>query len=170
MPSIKERFLKKLIEKQLSPQKVAWSGAVGVYLAFSPFLGIQTILVFVLAFLLRANGPIVFTVLYTINNPWTMIPIVLLDYFVGSWFLQLIGLDLTMYDPSWMEWLNAKLIPYIGPYLGVKKLSLWTYLIGGHLIAIPLACVSYPVIKKLYINGMNALARRQQERENGTRE
>lgn len=167
MSTMKERFLKKLIDKQLSPEKVAWSGAVGVYLAFSPFLGIQTILVFVLAFLLQANGAIVFTVVYTINNPWTMIPIVLLDYLAGAWFLRLLGLNLTAYDPSWMGWLNDKLIPYIGPYLGVKKLSLWTYLIGGHLIAVPLAFLAYPFMKKLYINSMNALERRQQERENG---
>jgi uncharacterized protein (DUF2062 family) len=167
MSTMTERFLKKLIEKQLSPREVAWAGALGVYLAFSPFLGIQTLLVFAFAFVLRANAAISVTVLYTVNNPWTMIPIVLLDYVVGSGFLRLLDLDLTPYDPSWMGWLNGKLIPYIGSYLGIKKLSLWAYLIGGHLIAIPLACLSYPFIKKLYINSMNALERRQQEREHG---
>lgn len=93
-----------------------------------------------------------------------MLPILLLDYVVGSSFLRLLGLDLTQYDPTWMGWLNDKLIPYIGPYLGVKKLSLWAYLIGGHLVAIPLAAISYPFIKKLYINSMNAFERRQQGR------
>ncbi len=165
MSTMKERFLKKLIEKQLSPREVAWAGALGVYLAFSPFLGVQTILVFLFAFVLRANTAISFTVLYTVNNPWTMIPIVLLDYVVGSGFLRLLGVDLTPYDPSWMGWLNDKLIPYIGPYLGIKKLSLWAYLIGGHLIAIPLACLAYPFIKKLYINSMIKIEKRQQERE-----
>lgn len=165
MSTIKERFFKKIVEKQLTPHQVAWSGAVGVYLAFSPFLGVQTLLVFGLAFILRANAAISFTVLYTVNNPWTMIPIVILDYIVGSAFMRFIGLDLSAFDPSWMEWLNIKLIPYIGPYLGIKKICLWTYLIGGHIVAIPLACLSYPFIKKLYISGMNKLERRQQEKE-----
>lgn len=149
------------MEKQLAPAKVAWSGALGVYLAFSPFLGIQTILVFALSFLLRANTPIVITILYSVNNPWTMIPIVVVDYAVGAWFLRIIGIDLSLYDPSWMGWVNGKLIPYIQPYLGIKKLSLWAYLIGGHIIAIPLAIVAYPLMKRLYVNGMAAFERHQ---------
>ncbi|MCL5436544.1 MAG: DUF2062 domain-containing protein [Candidatus Dependentiae bacterium] len=161
MATVKERFVNKIMEKKLSPRHVAWSGALGAYLAFSPFLGVQTILVFVLAFIMRANAAIAFTVLYTVNNPWTMIPIVVLDYVVGGAFLKLFGVSLCAYDPSWMGWLNDKLIPYIGPYLGVKKLCFWTYVIGGNLIAIPAACLAYPFIKKLYINSMSALERKQ---------
>lgn len=151
-----EKFMKflsrlwiKLSEKGITPHLFAWSGAIGIFLAFSPFLGIQTILVFVFAFLLRAKSSIIFTILYTINNPWTMIPIAVADYVFGSWLTNsVLGINLTAYDPQWVNWLNDKLCPYISPYLGITHLCFWCYLIGGMIIATIAAVCSYPLFKK----------------------
>lgn len=163
MKNFGRRLLERVERTGLSPSKVAWSGALGIYLAFSPFLGIQTILVFIFSFIFCAHTGILFTVLYMVNNPWTMIPIALLDYVVGAGFLKLVGLDLSAYDPRWMEWVNRKLGVWLFPYLGIKKLSFWAYFIGGNLIALPLAIVSYPALKKMYKKGLAKAAARQSD-------
>lgn len=150
MKNIGQRLLARLEKTGMSPSQVAWSGALGIYLALSPFLGIQTLLIFVFAFLFRAHAGIIFTVLYTVNNPWTMIPIALFDYIVGAGFCTLFGFDFSPYDPTWMAWVNRKLGSWLLPYLGIKKLSFWTYFIGGNLVAIPAMLITYPALKKMY--------------------
>lgn len=150
MKNMGQRLRARLEKTGLSSSQVAWSGSLGIYLAFSPFLGIQTLLVFVFSFLFRAHAGIIFTVLYTVNNPWTMIPIALFDYIVGAGFLKLGGFDLSAYDPRWMDWINRKLGSWLFPYLGIKKLSFWAYFIGGNLVAIPISIIAYPALKKMY--------------------
>ncbi len=156
MNSFGKKLIDRFVKKGISPHKVAWSSSWGMYLAFSPFLGIQTILVFFVAFIFRAQAAVVFTVLYTVNNPWTMIPIVLLDYLFGTWLFKILGISMALYEPQWMGWVNAKLTPYLTPYLGIEELQLWPYLIGGNIIAISAACVTYPLIKKVYLRGLAA--------------
>lgn len=148
------RLIERFQKNGVSPKKLAWSATVGTYLAFSPFLGIQTFLVFILAFVLRANTGVVFTTLYTINNPWTMIPIAIFDYAFGAWFVHtVLALDLSPFNPAWMIWLNSKIGPYLAPYLGTKTLCLWCFLIGGNIIALVIATASYPFFKKLALKG-----------------
>lgn len=162
---MKKKLFNKLIgfiEKTgVSAQKFAWSIALGTYLAFSPFLGIQTILVFIFSFLLRANSMIVFTAVYAINNPWTMIPILLFEYMLGSWLVHsLMGLNLDAYNPWFIEWVDVRITPYLTPYIGVKKLCFWCYFIGGNIIAIPLAIAAYFAAKRFALkhvkNGQKA--------------
>lgn len=147
---IMSRLWEKITKKGISAHQIAWSGALGIYLAFSPFLGIQTILVFVLSFIFRAKSMIVFTVLYTINNPWTMIPIAVFDYAFGNWLIySVFGLDLSPYDPAWFGWINAKLCATLCHYLGIKSLCFWSFIIGGNIIAIPAAIIAYPLFKRV---------------------
>jgi uncharacterized protein (DUF2062 family) len=144
-----KKLMERLVKSESSPGKLAWSIALGIFLAFSPYLGFQTLLVFVLSFLFRANAAVVFIILYTVNNPWTMVPIIALDYVFGHWLLEsLLGLDLLQYNPSWMDWINKK-IGYLTSYLGVEHLCFWCFFIGGNIIAISCAFISYPFLKRL---------------------
>lgn len=156
MNSFGKKLIDRFIKQGVSPHKLAWSAALGMYLAISPFLGLQTLLMFILAFFLRAKTAVVFTVLYTINNPWTMIPILLMDYFFGSWLFCLLGIDMSAYEPSWMTWFNQKLTSYLTPYLGIEQINLWPYLVGGNVLALIAAAITYPVIKKIYLKGLAA--------------
>src|SRR3989339_2291563 len=60
MNSFGKKIIDRFVKKGVSPHKVAWSSSWGMYLAFSPFLGIQTILVFIVAFFFRAQASLVF--------------------------------------------------------------------------------------------------------------
>ena len=70
-----------------SVEKLTLSFCIGIYIAFSPFPGIHTVMMLVAKWLFRLN----FTVLFiatSINNPWTMIPFFSFDFFFGYWFVH----------------------------------------------------------------------------------
>lgn len=60
--------------------------AIGLFTAISPFLGLHTVMVLVLAFVFRANKVVAFAVGW-VNNPVTMIPIYLPCYALGVWMI-----------------------------------------------------------------------------------
>lgn len=142
-----KKLMEKLVKKESDPARLAWSVSLGLFVAFSPYIGLQTVLVFALAFLLHANSAVACIVLYAVNNPWTMIPIAAFDYMVGHWITDtVLGLNLEMYDPSWMAWVNQK-ISFLTDFLGIEKLCFWCFLIGGNIIALLVAAISYPFLK-----------------------
>ena len=149
MSSYGKKLMEKLVKREPNPNRLAWSITLGIFLSFSPYIGFQTILVFVLSFLLRANSAVAFIVLYTVNNPWTMVPIAALDYVFGYWVTEtLLGMNLIQYNPSWMGWVNTK-ISFLTNYLGIHELCLWCFLIGGNILALTFAAISYPFLKNL---------------------
>lgn len=144
-----KKMMEKLAAKEPNPARLAWSISLGLFVAFSPYLGIQTILLFVLAFLFRLNGAVACIVLYAINNPWTMVPIAALDYLVGRWLLETVmGFNMEQYDPAWMGWVNQKLSG-VTAYIGIEKLCFWCYFIGGNIIALLIMVACYPFVKKM---------------------
>lgn len=155
-------FFRKKIDKMLasepSPHRLSLSCAVGTFLAFSPYLGIQTVLIFVLSWLLSLNTAVTFSVVYLINNPWTMIPIVILDYLVGAWVAGLFGINLLQYNPAWMQsfnkWINVKAGSYLAQW-GIGELSFWAYFIGGHIVALACALLAYPLARYWIARMMN---------------
>lgn len=147
--------LKKIFLSETSPHRFAVSCAMGTFIAFSPYLGIQTLLVFLISWLMHLNIPVTLTVTCVINNPWTMLPIVVLDYLVGMWIAQyLLHVNLSRYNPAFMQSFNERLAQKLSPYLGssfdMANFSLWYYFIGGHIVALVAGLVAYPVAKKLF--------------------
>lgn len=133
-----------MLSSQLSPEKRALSIALGAGFAFGP-LGLQTPLVFVLSPLLGTSTPLVITMTWVINaTPLTWFPIAGLGYWVGNMVTSKLGIDLRPYDPSFMEWINAKIAPAMAKY-GFSKVSLLVYLLGSMLLAIALTLVAYPI-------------------------
>ncbi len=142
-----QRFLVRYGAGGISVSKVAWSCALGVYLAFSPFLGVQTVLVFIFSFLFRARASIVFAVLYLVNNPWTMVPIFFLDYGLGIWFFKFLGIDWISLEPSWMRPVSDWLVAHVLHYIGMERIGLLPYFVGGNLIALPLTVLTFFVLR-----------------------
>ncbi len=66
-------FLMDLALKDRSPAKLAAAFCMGVYIAFSPFPGFHTAMVFVLSWMCHLNVGVVFASSCVINNPWTMV-------------------------------------------------------------------------------------------------
>lgn len=132
------------------PSVVSRSCALGIYLAFSPFLGIQTILVFIFSFLFHARSSIVLAILYLVNNPWTMFPIFFLEYGLGVWILQLLHIDWVLYEPAWMVQVSDFLVRHALHYVGIDRIGILPYLLGGHLVAIPAAMITFFFCQRWY--------------------
>lgn len=146
---IKQKVYQIVIEPNFgcSPTKIATSLSVGVYIAFCPFIGFHTVLVILFSWLLGLNWPLVFAFSNLINNPWTMVPVYALDYFVGTLIFKTISVDATLYNPSWVSWLNE----YIQRYIAIPDFSFWTFMVGGHFLGIALAIVLYPIFKMIFV-------------------
>lgn len=76
--------LRRLLALDDPPERTALAFSVGVFIAFSPFLGLHTIMATVLAFLFRFNKIAIYTGTF-VNNPFlTLVPIILASYAVGA--------------------------------------------------------------------------------------
>ncbi len=140
-------FLKKLISKEPNPQKLALSFCLGNYVAFSPFLGLHTVLVLILSPLLRLNMAVAMAATYAINNPWTMIPIYSAGYFVGHFLLyDLLHLGESLCNPSWMKWVET----FFETKLHMASPCLWSFLIGANILGIVTSIILYPIMNSVF--------------------
>lgn len=147
MPQFIRKLLQKIVQHEPDPIKLNRSIAIGIFMAFTPYLGLQTWIGIALAYFTRSNIAVVTIVLYAVNNPWTMIPIAALDYMVGRLVTEsLLGFDLLPYNPLWMNWVNSK-IGFLTNYLGIEQISLWCFLIGGTILALIAGIISYFALK-----------------------
>src|SRR3954463_1061004 len=69
------------------PERTALAFSIGVFIGFSPFLGLHTILATLLAFIFKFNKIAIYTGTF-INNPFlTLVPIIIVSYGVGAFIL-----------------------------------------------------------------------------------
>ncbi len=79
--------LRRLLALEDPPERTALAFSVGVFIAFSPFLGLHTILATLLAVLFRFNKVAIYTGTF-VNNPFlTLVPIILASYAVGAFLM-----------------------------------------------------------------------------------
>lgn len=76
-------YLKRLLALNDTPERIALAFAVGVFLSFSPLLGLHTILGICIAFLFGLNRVAILMGLF-VNNPWTLVPIYALATYLGG--------------------------------------------------------------------------------------
>ncbi|HEU4595094.1 MAG TPA: DUF2062 domain-containing protein [Pyrinomonadaceae bacterium] len=80
--------IRRLLSLDDPPERTALAFSVGVFIAFSPFLGLHTIMATVVAFAFRFNKVAIYTGTF-INNPFlTLVPIILASYWVGAFLLN----------------------------------------------------------------------------------
>src|SRR6478672_5060003 len=69
------------------PERTALAFSIGVFIAFTPFLGLHTILATLIAFIFRFNKVAIYTGTFVNNPPLTLVPIIIASYAVGALFL-----------------------------------------------------------------------------------
>lgn len=137
---------KKLLVGGRTPAKLTYASCAGIFIAFSPLIGLHWLLTILAALLFELNIGVIYAAAHVVNNPLTMVPVYLAGYAFGDFLLNwFFGTNLVGYNPSWMNWLNIKL-----SCLGVPNLSLWAFLIGGHLLGLIVSTAAYPFIVQFY--------------------
>src|ERR1700746_3934900 len=80
-------IIRRLLAIDDPPERTALAFSIGIFIAFSPFLGLHTILATIIAFAFRFNKVAIYTGTF-VNNPFlTLVPIIIASYAVGAFIL-----------------------------------------------------------------------------------
>ena len=130
------------------PERTALAFSLGVFIAFSPFLGLHTILATLIAFLFRFNKVAVYAGTF-INNPFlTLVPIIIASYGIGAFFL---GRPLRI-PAAGVELLRHPHLLTAAYYRQLFEESwdiVWPFTIGGMTLSVVCSLVAYPVTSSL---------------------
>lgn len=126
------------------PERTALAFSIGVFIAFSPFLGLHTIMATVIAFLFRFNKLAIYSGTF-VNNPiFTLVPIIIGSYAVGAFVL---GRPVQIPD----EGLELLKNPHIfsGSYyhrLFIESWNIvWPFAVGGMVLSVVCSVIAYPL-------------------------
>jgi uncharacterized protein (DUF2062 family) len=136
--------LRRLLSLDDPPERTALAFSVGVFIAFSPFLGLHTLLATLLAFVFRFNKIAIYSGTF-INNPFlTLVPIIVASYAVGAFVL---GQPLRI-PAEGRELLRA---PHLltPSYYRCLFIESWhvveTFAIGGIVLSVVCSLIAYPI-------------------------
>jgi uncharacterized protein (DUF2062 family) len=130
------------------PERTALAFSVGVFIAFSPFLGLHTIMATLVAFLFRFNKIAIYTGTF-VNNPFlTLVPIIAASYAVGAAILRR---PFSLPDEGWRLLQDPHL--FAAAYWQQLFTHLWDivlpFSIGGIALSVICSLAAYPVTLKL---------------------
>jgi uncharacterized protein (DUF2062 family) len=122
-----------------TPERLALAFALGVFLTFTPLVGLHIVLGFAVAFLFGLNRVAMLFGLF-VNNPWTLVPYYTAATYFGGW---LIGFPKgsEMPDFVWSQF-------WAGDFwlqLGQRWRLLLPMALGSTILAVLCAALSYPL-------------------------
>jgi len=137
-------FLKKLLHIEDTPERTALAFSIGIFLGFSPFLGLHTLAGLAIAFLFKLNRVAILLGVWS-NTPWWIIPY----YTVATW----LGTQVIKFR---IDWGTLKDIFRLGRDQGFLGSDFWSriasqwglllsFLIGSLILAALLSLVAYPI-------------------------
>lgn len=142
--------VRRLLNLNDPPERTALAFAVGVFIGFSPLLGLHTIIVALVAFIWHCNKVAIFTGAY-VNNPWTLAPIIALSWAIGRRFISAPESSLPEFS------LSAIITFSFWQALSAQWQQLLPFAIGATVLSVLFAALSYPLM--LYV--LRAYRRRQ---------
>ncbi|HZI20047.1 MAG TPA: DUF2062 domain-containing protein [Pyrinomonadaceae bacterium] len=136
--------LRRLLALDDPPERTALAFSVGVFIAFSPFLGLHTIMATAVALIFRFNKVAIYTGTF-INNPFlTLVPIIVASYAVGAFVL---GRPVALPD----EGMSLLREPHLTDAAYWRALGagwsdlLLPFAVGGMLLSVVCSLAAYPV-------------------------
>ncbi len=127
---------------QDTPHRIALAFGMGVFIAFSPLLGIHTGLALGLAFLFRLSRVAILAGAWT-NNPWTLAPMYMAGTALGCAVLgvspeSLESIDWTLHGRAFYAALWEGVRPLVGPFV-----------VGNTVLGVIAGGISYVVVRSL---------------------
>jgi uncharacterized protein (DUF2062 family) len=126
------------------PERTALAFAIGVFIAFSPFLGLHTIMATLVAFLCRFNKVAIYSGTF-INNPFlTLVPIIIASYAIGALVL---GRPLRI-PAEGIQFLKDPHLLTRDYYHKLFRESwqiVWPFTIGATVLSVVCSLIAYPV-------------------------
>ena len=126
------------------PERTALAFSIGVFIAFSPFLGLHTILATAIAFLFRFNKVAIYSGTF-INNPFlTLVPIIVASYAIGAFAS---GRPIRI-PPEGIDLLKNPQLLSADYYRQVFRQSwhiVWPFTIGAMVLSVVCSLIAYPL-------------------------
>jgi len=153
-------WLEQLLHTHDTPHRTAAAYALGVFLGFSPVLGLHTVMGLALAFILGLNRVAVVLGVYS-NLPWLVPAYYTLATLAGAAILRVDAQPKALEEAmrsfsaaSWGEF--AGLARHLAPLL-------WAYVLGSTLGALLLAGIAYRVSLAMILAHRKRVAHRSEE-------
>lgn len=140
-------LIKKLLHIEDTPERTALAYAIGVFLGFSPFLGLHTLVGLAIAFIFRLNRMAILLGIWS-NTPWWIVPYYMIATWVGMWITGF-----------WVDWATLKKFFQIGVDKGFMDSDFWSRIIsqwglllsigiGSLILCTLLSLIAYPLSLK----------------------
>jgi uncharacterized protein (DUF2062 family) len=131
------QFISRLLMLEDTPERIAKAFALGVFLAFSPLIGLHVLLGFTVPFVFQLNR-LAFLIGVFINNPWTLVPIYGAGIYLGG---LIIGFptSLTMPSLEWDSFWSASFWKSVSSQWHILK----PMVLGSFILSILFSAISY---------------------------
>ena len=114
------------------PHKLALAFALGIFIAFTPTIGLHIVSCLALAWIFRLSKVVIITASF-VNNPWTIVPL----YGFCIWFgIMITGSDIAVPVIAWDEMSLTSAYQILKPYL-------WPYIAGTMVMGTATGIISY---------------------------
>ncbi len=135
-------ILRTVLHVQDTPHRIALAFGLGVFIAFSPLLGIHTGLALGVAFLFRLSRVAILAGAWT-NNPWTLAPMFMAGTALGCGLLgvspeSLEGIDWSLHGRAFYAALWEGLRPLLLPFV-----------IGNTVLGVIAGLLSYLIVRSV---------------------
>lgn len=114
------------------PHKMAFAFSLGIFIAFSPWIGLHILSCIFFAWFFRVSKFVVLTASFA-NNPWTMVPIYAFNLWIG---VRLTGGETTIVEIDWGRIGFRELFTVLRPFL-------WPFIAGSLAVGAVAAVVAY---------------------------
>lgn len=144
VPHMFRAAFRRLLAIDDPPERTALAFSIGIFIAFSPFLGLHTIVATVLAFLFRFNKVAIYTGTF-INNPFlTLVPIIIASYTVGAFVM---GRPLKIPDEGVELLKNPRIFSgdYYQRIFVQSWYIVWPFAVGGMVLSTVCSLLAYPL-------------------------
>ena len=138
------RAVGELVHLEDTPHRVALAFGLGIWIAFSPLLGLHTIIALAIAFAFRLSRAAILIGCY-VNNPWTLAPLFLAGTVVGCALLGISteGLATIDWDQHGLAFYRD-LLAHLRPYL-------WPFVVGNTVLGVLFGTLSYFALRTILI-------------------
>ncbi|MFB3885223.1 MAG: DUF2062 domain-containing protein [Thermodesulfobacteriota bacterium] len=138
-------LLKRLLHIEDTPERTALAFSIGVFLGFSPFLGLHTLAGLAIAFLFGLNRVAILLGVWS-NTPWWIVPYYTVATWVGMWVIRF------RIDPGALREIFqlGREEGFIGSVFWSRIASQWglllSFVIGSLVLAALLGLIAYPLL------------------------
>ena len=134
--------LQAILHIQDTPHRIALAFGLGVFIAFSPLLGIHTGMALAVAFLFRLSRVAILAGAWT-NNPWTLAPMYMAGTALGCGLFgvspeSLESIDWSLHGRAFYEALWEGLRPLVVPFV-----------VGNTVLGLVAGVVAYGLVRSL---------------------